>query len=58
MAVVPLLVGIALIIALIVYEYRARHPLLILRALASTIPVTGVVVAMLRGGGGDHRRSR
>src|ERR1700733_9472989 len=45
-AVVPLLVGIALIITLIVYEYRARHPLLILRALASTIPVTGIVIAM------------
>src|SRR3984957_19294119 len=45
-AVVPLLVGIALIITLIVYEYCARHPLLILRALTTTIPVTGVVVAM------------
>jgi nucleotide-binding universal stress UspA family protein/MFS family permease len=45
-AVVPLLVGIALIVALIVYEYRARHPLLILRALTTTIPVTGVVIAM------------
>jgi nucleotide-binding universal stress UspA family protein/MFS family permease len=45
-AVVPLLVGIALIVALIVYEYRARHPLLILRALTTTIPVTGIVIAM------------
>ena len=45
-AVVPLLVGLALIVALVVYEYRAKHPLLILRALASTIPVTGIVVAM------------
>jgi nucleotide-binding universal stress UspA family protein/MFS family permease len=45
-AVVPLLVGIVLIVALIVYEYRARHPLLILRALTTTIPVTGVVIAM------------
>ncbi len=45
-AVVPLLVGLALIVALVVYEYRAHHPLLILRNLASTIPVTGIVVAM------------
>jgi nucleotide-binding universal stress UspA family protein/MFS family permease len=45
-AVVPLLVGVALIVVLWVYEYRARHPLLILRSLATTIPVSGVVVAM------------
>jgi len=45
-AVVPLLVGVALIAALIVYEYRASHPLLILRNLVSTIPMTGVVVAI------------
>jgi nucleotide-binding universal stress UspA family protein/MFS family permease len=45
-AVIPLLVGVALIAALIVYEYRARHPLLILRNLVTTIPMTGVVVAI------------
>jgi nucleotide-binding universal stress UspA family protein/MFS family permease len=45
-AVVPLLVGVALIATLIVYEYRARHPLLILRNLVTTIPITGVVVAI------------
>ena len=45
-AVVPLLVGIALIVTLVVYEYHARHPLLILRALTTTIPVTGVIIAM------------
>lgn len=45
-AVVPLLVGLALIVTLIVYEYRASHPLLILRALTSTIPMTGIVVAI------------
>jgi nucleotide-binding universal stress UspA family protein/MFS family permease len=45
-AAVPLLVGIALIVVLWVYEYRARHPLLILRSLATTIPVSGIVVAM------------
>ncbi|MCW2890532.1 MAG: hypothetical protein JWO75_21, partial [Actinomycetia bacterium] len=45
-AVVPLLVGLVLIVVLWVYEYRARHPLLILRSLATTIPVSGIVVAM------------
>ena len=45
-AVIPLFVGLALIVALVVYEYRASHPLLILRSLASTIPVTGIVVAV------------
>jgi nucleotide-binding universal stress UspA family protein/MFS family permease len=45
-AVVPLLVGLALIVVLWVYEYRARHPLLILRTLATTIPVSGIVVAI------------
>jgi nucleotide-binding universal stress UspA family protein/MFS family permease len=45
-AVIPLLVGLVLIVALCVYEYRARNPLLILRSLASTIPVTGIVVAV------------
>jgi nucleotide-binding universal stress UspA family protein/MFS family permease len=45
-AVVPLLVGLALIIILWVYQTRARNPLLPLRQLNSTIPVTGVVVAV------------
>jgi nucleotide-binding universal stress UspA family protein/MFS family permease len=45
-AVVPLLVGVALIVVLWVYEYRARNPLLTLRSLATTIPVSGIVVAI------------
>ena len=45
-AIVPLLVGLALIVILWVYQYRARRPLLTVRALASTIPVTGIVVAI------------
>ncbi|MBO0818103.1 MAG: MFS transporter, partial [Actinobacteria bacterium] len=45
-AFVPLVAGLALIIALWVYQYRARNPLLTLRSLASTIPVTGIVLAM------------
>jgi nucleotide-binding universal stress UspA family protein/MFS family permease len=43
---VPLLGGLAVIIALWVYQYRAKNPLLPLRMLNSTIPVTGIVVAI------------
>jgi nucleotide-binding universal stress UspA family protein len=45
-ALVPLLGGLVLITALWVYQYRARRPLLTIRSLTSTIPVTGVVVAI------------
>ena len=45
-AFVPLVAGLALITALWVYQYRARNPLLTLRSLASTIPVTGIVLAV------------
>ncbi len=44
-AVVPLATGLALLTALWVYQYRARRPLLTVRALASTIPLTGIVIA-------------
>jgi MFS family permease len=43
----PLLGGLALIVVLIVYQYRASQPLLALRALlTSSIPVAGIVVAL------------
>jgi nucleotide-binding universal stress UspA family protein/MFS family permease len=45
-AVVPLLSGLALIVVLWVYQYRARHPLLTVRSLSSTIPVSGIVIAI------------
>ena len=45
-AIVPLLAGLTLIIILWVYQYRAKRPLLTVRALASTIPVSGIIVAM------------
>jgi nucleotide-binding universal stress UspA family protein/MFS family permease len=45
-AIVPLLVGLGLIITLWVYQYRAPRPLLTVRTLTSTIPVTGIVVAI------------
>ena len=44
--IVPLLIGIALIVSLWIYEYRSRNPLLTLRSLTSTIPVTGIVIAV------------
>jgi hypothetical protein len=43
---VPLAGGLALIILLIVYQYRAKRPLLCIRPLGSTFPVSGIVVAM------------
>ena len=43
----PLIAGLALIIALIVNQYRARRPLLTIRSmLTSTVPVAGIVVAL------------
>jgi nucleotide-binding universal stress UspA family protein/MFS family permease len=45
-AVIPLIVGLVLIVVLWVYQYTARRPLLTVRALASTIPVSGVIVAV------------
>ena len=45
-AIGPLLGGLALIIALWVYQYRGTRVLLTLRPLASTFPVAGIVVAV------------
>lgn len=43
----PLVGGLALIVALIAYQYRARRPLLIIRpVLSSTIPLAGLVIAL------------
>jgi MFS family permease len=43
----PMFVGLALIVALITYQFRARRPLLTVRAvLTSSIPVAGVVLAL------------
>jgi MFS family permease len=44
---VPLIGGLALIVVLIVYQFRARRPLLTIRSmLTSTMPVAGIVVAL------------
>jgi nucleotide-binding universal stress UspA family protein/MFS family permease len=45
-AIIPLLAGLTLIMILWIYQYRARRPLLTVRALASTIPVGGIVIAI------------
>ena len=45
--IVPLLGGLATVIALVIYQYRAKRPLLTVRPLlTSSIPVAGIVVAL------------
>src|ERR1700722_3837604 len=45
--IVPLLGGLATIIVLVIYQYRARQPLLMVRTmLTSSIPVAGIMVAL------------
>jgi nucleotide-binding universal stress UspA family protein/MFS family permease len=45
--IVPLLVGLGLIVTLVVYQYRAKQPLLTIKTmLVSSIPVAGIVVAL------------
>ena len=45
--ILPLLGGLAAIVVLIVYQYRAKYPLLTIRSmLTSTIPVAGISVAL------------
>ena len=46
MTLVPLACGLALIVVLLVYQYRAKRPLLCIRPLGSTLPVSGIAVAM------------
>jgi len=45
--ILPLVGGVAVIIALVVYQYRAKRPLLTIRSmLTSSIPVAGIAVAL------------
>jgi MFS family permease len=44
-ALVPLVVGVLMIVALIVYQYRLDRPLMPVKQLATTFPVTGVLIA-------------
>jgi MFS family permease len=48
---VPLLAGLGLIVVLFVYQYRAKDPLLCIRPLGSTLPASGIVVAMCAAAG-------
>src|SRR6201995_1934648 len=43
---VPLVAWLALILILLVYQYRAKHPLLCIRPLRRTLPVSGIAVGM------------
>ena len=45
--IVPLLGGLATIVALVIYQYRAKRPLLTIRTmLSSSMPVAGIIVAL------------
>ncbi|HLH15004.1 MAG TPA: hypothetical protein VKV16_09465, partial [Solirubrobacteraceae bacterium] len=45
----PLLGGLAMLVALLVYEYNADEPLIPVRQLTNTLPLGGVLVAMCAG---------
>jgi MFS family permease len=45
----PLLAGVAMVIALLVFEYHIENPLIPVRSLASTLPVAGILTAMCAG---------
>jgi MFS family permease len=42
----PLIAGVVMLAVLLVHQYRARHPLMPVRQLATTFPVCGVLIAM------------
>jgi MFS family permease len=43
---VPLIAGVTLLGTLIVHQYRAKHPLMPVRQLATTFPAYGILIAM------------
>jgi len=46
-SIIPLVAGLLTIIGLVVYQYRARNPLLTIREmLGSSIPIAGIIVAL------------
>jgi hypothetical protein len=58
---IPLLAGLLLILALLAVEYRGRCALLNVRPLVSTLPTTGILVAICAGrrvGVGDRDQWR
>jgi MFS family permease len=42
----PLLVGVAVLVTLIVHQYRRKQPLIPLKEISTTIPVTGILIAL------------
>jgi MFS family permease len=42
----PLIAGVVMLAALLVHQYRARHPLMPVRQLATTFPAFGILIAM------------
>lgn len=44
---VPLITGAALIVTLIVYEFRLKNPLMPVRRASTTVPVTGIFIALI-----------
>jgi MFS family permease len=47
----PWIGGLLLIVTLLVYQYRAKRPLLQLRPLTSTLPISGIIVAICAAAG-------
>ena len=45
----PLLAGVAMLIALVVHQYTVKRPLMPVRQIATTFPVAGIVIAMSAG---------
>lgn len=45
-AIAPLAGGVALIVALVIFQYRVKRPLMPVKQVATTLPVVGIVVAM------------
>jgi MFS family permease len=42
----PLLAGVAMLVTLVVHQYRSRQPLMPLKQLATTFPITGITIAL------------
>ncbi len=45
----PLLTGLVMILALVLFEYHVKRPLMPVRSFATTFPVAGVIIAMCAG---------
>lgn len=45
-SVVPLVAGAALLVALVVYEFRIKRPLMPVEAVATSVPITGIFIAL------------